>query len=293
MELEESREEILRKMQDLPADWWQTANAADALIKWFRRNIIGLLIAGLSDGEFQYSVYTGFLLLHEGKLLWLTAGHVVDEIESILYSENFEPSMICWLDDYGVQAANSVIVHRKDMAMRSWKQESLDFGIIVPSILDAGNLLSNNKVNVIEESIWRNLDQAVPEGYYAIGYPGPCTRHSPKRVSEKQILHSIEADLAILPVMEIPAPKDLSVSVSWSDEKAFYCKILPFKDLPGFDVEEIKGMSGGPILSVERDSNGRIKYRLIGIIQSWFRSESIIRAEPIGRIADAISSWLD
>lgn len=292
MELDESRDELLRKMQNLPADWWQTANSADALIRWFQRNIIGLLIAGLSEGQFQYSVYTGFLLRHRDHLLWLTAGHVVDEIESILSSKGFKPSRICWLDDYDNQNANAVLVHRKNMEMRSWKNENLDFGIIVPSLLDVGNLLSNNKVEVIEESIWKGLNQAEPEGYYAIGYPRPWTRHTPNRVSDKQILHSIEADLAILPIEQIPAPQDLADSESWSDDTAFYGKILPYKDFPEFDVEEVKGMSGGPILSVERDPSGRIRYRLVGIIQSWFRSKAIIRAEPIDRIAQAISDWM-
>ena len=93
--------------------------------------------------------------------------------------------------------------------------------------------------------------------------------------------------------MEIAPPGSLADIEKWSDEEAFYGKILPYTDFPEFEVEEVKGMSGGPILSVERDPDGRIRYRLVGIIQSWYRSESIIRAEPISRIAQAITGWLE
>jgi hypothetical protein len=164
MTLEESREDILRRMRNLPLDWWQSANAADALRQWFQQNIVGLLLAGISDAQFYYSVYTGFLLKHEEYLLWLAAGNIVEEIESVLSSNRFKITKFCWLDDYHIPDASVVIVHRKDMLMRSWKEDGLDFGIVVPSILDARNFLSNQKVEVIEEAIWKNLGQAEPEG---------------------------------------------------------------------------------------------------------------------------------
>lgn len=293
MNLDESRDEILRKVRNLPSNWWQSANAADALIRWFERNIIGLLLAGMVEGTFQCSVYTGFLLRHGKYLLWLTAGHIVDELDQILSSEKFEITKFCWLDNYDSPAANAVLVHRKDMPKRSWKDASSDFGVVLPSVLDAGNLLNNPSVEIIEESIWKNLSQADPEGYYAIGYPKSWTSHSSKKVSTSKILHSVEARLAILPLAEISPPSSLSHIPEWTDKQAFYGKILPFTDLPEFEVDDAKGMSGGPILSVERDPSGRIRYRLVGIIQAWYRSESVIRAEPISRIASAISTWLD
>jgi len=292
MALEESRDDILRMIRKLPSDWWQSVTSADALRDWFRRNIVGLLLAGFIDSQFQYSVYTGFLLRYKEHVLWLTAGHITEEIATALASNSFKLTKFCWLDDYHVSGANAVIVHRKDMHMRSWKDDGLDFGIIVPSILDAGNLFSNPDVEVVDETIWRNLAQANPEGYYAIGYPRPWTKHSSRRVSTKKMLHSVEVNLAILPLREITPPEKLSENESWSNEEAFYGKILPYTDYPEFEVDEIKGMSGGPILSVERDPDGRIRYRLVGIIQSWYRSESIVRAEPISKISQAIISWL-
>lgn len=68
--------------------------------------------------------------------------------------------------------------------------------------------------------------------------------------------------------------------------------MLPYLDFPEFDLDSTKGMSGGPILSVERDRDGKIRYRLVGIIQSFAPGQAIFRAEPINRVKELIDKWL-
>jgi hypothetical protein len=84
--MSKSPEEMIR---NFPSDWWQHARAIEELIKWFRTFIIGLLVGGAIKGEFRYFLYTGFLLYHKDKILWLTAGHVLDNLSQVLSSENF------------------------------------------------------------------------------------------------------------------------------------------------------------------------------------------------------------
>ena len=285
-------EEVRRKILDLPDDWWQTVSASQALMGWFKGHVVGLLVAGSTNSQFQYSFYTGFLLAHMQQVLWLTAGHVVEELQAILSSASFRVTQFCWLDNYDDPAAPVVPVHRRDMLMQSWRSSRLDFGAAVPSLLDTGNLLHNEKVHLMEETIWRNLKQASPEGYYAIGYPRPWTTHNEKPAQHSKVLHSLEANLACLPLRELPAPVEVVDDPSWSDPEAFYGEILPYTDLPAFEVDDIKGMSGGPVLSVERTTEGRVAYRLVGIVHSWFRPKGLIRAEPIHKIAEALNAWL-
>jgi len=286
-------DELARKMLELPPDWWQSANAARTLLQWFKRHIIPLLVAGSVGHEFQYCIYTGILLRHDQNIVWLTAGHVVDELVRFLSSSAFKLSKMTWLDGYEVAKAEAVPLHRTDIPMKSWRDAGLDVGAVLPSLLDVGNILRNEKVQTIDSGIWKNLSQASPEGYYAIGFPRPWSHHSKKLVLNKKVLHSVNADPACLPLKGIPPPPELADLPGWSDSEAFYGKILPYPDYPAFKVEEIKGMSGGPILSVERDPDGRIRYRLVGVIQSWAPSQSIIRAEPVHRVAEAIDAWLE
>lgn len=288
----DDQDALAAKMLQLPADWWQTAAAASTLVQWFKRHIIPLLVAGTVGHQFQYSVYTGILLRHDETIVWLTAGHVVDELIQLLSSSAFKLSAMTWLDDFEVAKAEAVPLHRTDIPMKSWRDIGLDIGAVLPSLLDVGNLLQNNSVKTIDAGIWKNLSQANVEGYYAIGYPRPWSQHSETPVPNNKILHSVKVNVACLPLKEISPPPEFSDDPVWSNPDAFYGKVLPYPDYPEFDLDNAKGMSGGPILSVERDPDGRIRYRLVGVIQSFARWQSIFRAEPINRVAEVIEDWL-
>jgi hypothetical protein len=286
-------DELAEKIRQLPQNWWQTTMAASTLIKPSRSHIIPLLAAGFVGREFQYSVYTGFLLKHGETIVWLTAGHVVDEVIQLLSSPNFQISTMMWLDDFDVKGAEGVRLHRTDIPMKSWKSSGLDFGAILPSILDVGNIFKNNKVRAINSGIWDHLSHVRPEGFYAIGFPRPLTDHKETLAIDNKILHSVKADLACIPLEEIAPPSEFSGEPLWSNPNAFYGKILPYLDYPAFSIDKLRGMSGGPVLSVQRTQEGNIEFRLVAMIQSWAWAQSIIRAEPINRIGNAIDEWLD
>jgi hypothetical protein len=290
---EEKTDEYAAKMLDLPPDWWQTATASSVLIQQFKKHLLPLLVAGSVNYQVQYNIYTGILLRHGETIVWLTAGHVVDELIQILSSPHFKLSAMAWLDGYEATQAGSVPLHRINIPMNSWRKTGLDIGAVLPSILDVGNLLKNNKVETINAGIWENLSQASPEGYYAIGFPRPWCHHSQKPAPNNKALNTVKADIACLPLEQIPPPQEFAGDAKWSDREAFYGRLLPYPDYPEFDLEDAKGMSGGPIISVERDPDGRIRYRLAGVIQSFARGQSIFRAEPVQRVAEAVDLWLE
>ncbi len=286
-------DDAAKAILQLPLDWWQSMHSASVLLQWFRSHVIPLLVAGEVNGTTQYNVYTGLLLEHKQTTVWLTAGHVIDELKQLLSSPTFKLSAMAWLDEFERENAESVRLHRTDIPMNSWRATGLDVGAAILSVLDAGNIKKNEKIFPINSRIWENLKQASPEGYYAIGFPRPWSTHSQKMLPNRKILHSVKADLVCLPLKEVVPPPEFADDPKWSDREAFYGEILPFTDNPKFEVDDIKGMSGGPILSVERDSKGRIGYRLVGIIQSWATAQSIIRAEPIHRVSQVIDEWLE
>jgi hypothetical protein len=287
--MSKSPEEMIR---DFPSDWWQQARAIEILIEWFKPFIVGLMVGGSVMGEFQYSLYTGFLLYHRDRLLWLTAGHVVDYLSQVLSSENFTLTVMRWLDDYKVPGAEAIPVNRPQLRMKSWTAEGLDFGAIVIPYLDAHSLLANQNVSVMEEGIWRNLKLASPEGYYVLGFPREWNDLKEIPVQDNKILRSIKADLACLPAQPISPPTDISDDAFWDKPGAFYGKLLEYPDNPNLKVENIKGMSGGPILSIERTENSQIAIRLVGIQSMWKPGVGVVRAEPIDAIATVLTEWI-
>lgn len=285
----ESPEEMLR---NLPPDWWQRALAIEELLKWFKEFIVGLLVGGSVNGKFQYFLYTGFLLHYKGNLLWLTAGHVVDNLSQILSSPNFSLSIMRWIDGYDVPGAEAIPVNHSNMLMKSWISEGLDFGAIVIPLLESQNLLANEKISVMEERIWRNLKYASPEGYYVVGFPRVWNDFKETPVKGNQVLRSIKANLACLPAQPISPPIDSSSETFWKHSGAFYGKIIQYPDRPNLKVEDIAGMSGGPVLSIERSEDSKIGIRLAGIQVEWKPDSGIVRAEPIDAVAKALDKWL-
>jgi hypothetical protein len=176
--------------------------------------------------------------------------------------------------------------------MKSWTSEDLDFGAIIIPFLDSQSLLANQNVSVMEERIWRNLNQASPEGYYVLGFPREWNDLREIPVKDNKILRSIKADLACLPAQLISLPADISDDTFWDKPGAFYGKLLEYPDNPDLRVENIEGMSDGLILSIERTENSQIAIRLVGIQSKWKPGSGIVRAEPIDAIAAVLAEWV-
>jgi hypothetical protein len=169
--------------------------------------------------------------------------------------------------------------------MFSGSEFGIDFGAIKIMGLDAQIMLNNNRTQVITELIWKDLHLAKPEGYYVLGYPQEWTDHHEVRLSDNQILNSFRANLACLPVRQIEYRGEFHTDKEfWNDPEAFYGQILPFVDESEHQPASVKGMSGGPLFSIERDPSDRIRYRLFGIQRSEDKDERLIRAEPIHKI---------
>ena len=174
----------------------------------------------------------------------------------------------------------------------SWKDEGLDIGIIIPSNLDIDNINRNKGIESINSKIWKNLYNAKPEGYFAVGLPRSLTNYSHEKFGNNKIKHTVTAEIICIPLEQREPPEILKNESNWSDMRAFYGKIKPYEDAPDLDIDDEKGMSGGPIFSIERDEDGKLRYRLVGIIHQASHSHMFIRAEPIDLIAEKLNSLI-
>ena len=284
-------DDLHEQIRQLPDNWWQTAQSASALVERFKFHLLGLLIGGYGRSGWEHEVYSGFLLDRNDNLLWVTAGHVVDRVFAIQESLDFQISVMAWLDWYEKPGATGVPVHDRSLEMKSWKAEGLDLGVVSIRGLDAGNLRANPKVRPVEEQIWKNLNEASIEGYYLIGFPEAWTDIRSRPAGEGKTRRSIRADIACLPVEELPRIEDHEGSGTEGSSDQFRGRIMPYLDLPDFDVQDIGGMSGGPILAVERTEIGQIAYRIAGLVSTWRSSDQQIQIVPIHLIVSAIESW--
>jgi hypothetical protein len=271
-------------MDYLPTDWWQRKSTCQILLDLFKRYLLGLFLSVEIEGKVQHGLYTGFLLFYRENLMWATAGHIIDEIRKIISNPNVRIIRMRWLDDSKISGAESVPVHNSNFRTYSTTDFGIDFGVVVITGLDRENILKNNRIEIMTEQGWKNLHLANPEGYYIIGYPKEWVETKEERLPNDRKLGSVLAYAACLPVKRIEYPGKHPTKEFWNDTRAFYGRILPYSDEPGHQPENIKGMSGGPLISIERTPNREFRYRLFGIQRSWDESTRSIRVEPIKNI---------
>jgi len=190
-------------LADFPDNWWQQRVTCQTLGEWFGHHLVGLFFSVEIEGKKQQALYTGLVLLYENSLLWITAGHAIDEIRSILSDSKIKIEIMRWLDGYVLEGAESIPVHNRKLNMFSATEFGIDFGAIMISGLDANNMMRNDRVQLITERIWKNLSSAKPEGYYIVGYPKEWTEYHETRLIDNRTFNSFRANIACLPVRQI------------------------------------------------------------------------------------------
>ena len=273
--------DLIRKLMALPSDWWRLSGVTSRLWEWFSQYIIGLAVSGEFSGHSFDYVLSGFLVSFDDLLLWVTAGHVIYDLKKELSHPAVRLTRLRWLDRFPISGAESIpiVSGLESFSSTEIDIQGVDFGVIRISGIEESNLRKNSKVQFSTQQAWKDPEKSNPEGFYLLGFP----RESFQITNESEDQPVMWVNLAILPVIRIQ-PKDKSCGPFWDDLDSFYGQIVPLADHSGSQPQDIAFMSGGPIISVERDPNSGIRYRLFAIQRSWLKGKRIIRGEMVYRI---------
>ena len=279
----------------LPADWWQKAASVALLIKEFRLHIVGLFIRGRAGTEHRSRIYTGFLLHHNERALWITAGHVIERLSDAITSPNFDVDEIHWVDTYPDQhltAAPAFFHHTKYM-MKSWRDGGPDLGALVLTALDQDSLAGNKNIRIFEITQRPQTLSSTNkyEGRYVVGFPEELIERTTTNPSETIKLHKVTPNLACLPIRPVAPPAGHMRDPFWDHPGMFYGEVLPYIDLPEAKLPDILGMSGGPILAIWQNDNNQFQYDLVGVQSTWLEPEQSIRAVPIDTALELLDAW--
>jgi len=274
-------------MLPLIDNWWQYKIVADKLAEWFSRHLLALYISFEVGGEARQEFFSGFLLRYNSYLLWITAGHVIDQIKRILSDKSLSVIRVRWADGVDIPRAEALPADPFDIGRNSFSllHDGIDFGAVLISGLNELNIVTNGRTQIMTERAWNLIDEAKPEGYYLLGYPDELNETSIKKTGN-QINGSAFAGLAYVPIQRIDKIASNENKEFWSKSSAFYGQMIPFIDAPDVHLESIVGMSGGPLLGIQRDNEGHIRYYLYGVQSGWLRGQRIIRAESVKQILE-------
>ncbi len=231
---------------------------------------------GQSEVERSHSFnVSGFVISVTDQWLWVTAGHIIDEVDKLL--RGGRTLTYCRFLDWGQSRKYHDTIPVEFESLRKGRiggDDDCDCAVF-PLSPSYRQMLESNGVVALDEAAWaappclekvdcclllgipheltvRQEDRA--PGLHRVEVCPTCTLHYVHPVSEPPPVFSPKAAPRIYGRIELRGPRHL---------------------------ESIEGMSGGPLLAVKRGSDGAIRYWVVGVQSSWHRPTCTIAAWPI------------
>lgn len=247
------------------------------LFKLFQRHFVALRVSFTKpDAAPKNAAYSAFIMSVADRWYLITAGHCIDEIAEAL-KQGF--SISCELFDnldINSKFKRSIPFAYEPSETISLVEFGADFGVI--ELRDMyRKLLAANDMEPLAEKGWRfRPENYEPFKYLLLGIPNELTRQQGQVIQYMPSIHPVEK---------------LAERPDYTDEPTvptFYGKIVL-----GDDLSSIRGMSGGPIFSLQ-EINGSVKYWLHALQSSWFASERVVVApliESLGYVLERVHEF--
>ena len=232
------------------------------IVSFFFRHVVPIKIT-VEKGEDKVTKFrTAFLLSVKEYWFLITAGHIIKSIDEAL-DQGYRITEFQLIDFLGENAKNSSpIPFVYDRNSNSYYDDGeIDFGVI-PLSQYYISLLKVNNLMPLSEEVWKHQPSA-PTIYLLIGIP--------------EVLEQREnGSIIIAPVMiGVEKVDEKPEGFGYTDYPLFYGKLSLPPDLPDID-----GMSGGPILAIQKDNQGQARYWVVALQSSWLPETHYIKAFP-------------
>lgn len=223
-------------------------------------------------------LFSGFVLDLGGYWIWVSAGHVQEDIENLLrYDEVKTPRfrLIDTLHGESITEHPVVFDYLGAPKGRYYREDQgWDYGLVFLRPFYVRQLVKNN-IRPVDHLNWKGRPEEFDE-YYLLGLPNERVSSTPS------------GDLSVVPTM---------ITLTRIVEKPDYYKhhTLPMFYAtidPGNAFESIVGMSGGPIFGVRKLTDGRGNYYFLAIQSGWDK-KSLICASFLDHLAAVAAQAID
>jgi len=248
---------------------------------------VGYLATHPHTGKRIYGHVSGFLISVEGTWFFITAGHVITDLE-----EGFKQGYTIdqWhIDDSGMASTEQQRIPfpfpftRVDTVVMDDEAER-DYAAIRIKSLFRDLLQKNGKAAMAEDQWsaepWQNGPPFDVLAYCLVGVPSEQVSQTDP--DDPFLIQKSVAFLEIIP-MERPI-----LQRGKTNELTLYGKIQ--EDLTdekaGITLESIKGMSGGPFLAQGVGTDHTLKTAVVAVQSSWIKSERVVIGYKISSFGD-------
>lgn len=269
-------------------------NATDELssdsdwLKFFCRHLLALCITFELDNEQcrkgtpRFAAYAGTLIRIRDTYCFLTAGHILREVERALRSEIVEIKNVVLADTFGNGQFDE---HPIPFDLRGARlfyidddAEGLDFGVILlePQYL---RLLAANGIVAIEEVNWAHQSNLSFDGYAMLGLPAEFTSDF---VSSSGVG---VVSPTMFGIARLETPPHGSVTTR-------HTRFVGHVDAEALGLKGIEGMSGGPIFGFKLDEQ-HPRYWVVALQSCWNRAHGVVYGCPVPILASFLTKWAD
>jgi len=252
-------------------------------LQFFCRHLVALCVTyettGTdSDQPPRFAAYSGTLIQIQGNVCFLTAGHVLRQVEDALKSDRVAINNAVLADTFGL---SRVCEHPIPFDLKNARlfsidnvEEGLDFGVIVLEPYYVRLLASNGTV-ALKEQNWIHQSTVKFDGYAMLGLPQEFTSDHVTNLGEGTVsptmfrVHRLKS-----PPDDRPPTLHPQFAGQLDQELA---------------IKSVKGMSGGPIFGFRLGPE--ISYWVVALQSSWDPNTRIVYGCLLPILASLITKW--
>jgi hypothetical protein len=227
--------------------------------------------------------YSGFILSIQGVWCLATAGHALKELEQHINNETIKIIKCAILDYFGPNAKSHEPVPFDYVKAPKYfidnDKAGLDDGLIYLSRYYQG-LLEANGIVPVSEKDWKNLHKIEFGIYMMIGLPQKFIKTDVKKKHEK-----LEIQVSMHPTAIVVDKLDEIPSNATKTKYPHFIGKIPDECL----LDDIDGMSGGPILGFTKEGN---KYYIVAIQSSWLPTSKTIFGCPLPLLGEFVETMV-
>jgi hypothetical protein len=224
----------------------------------------------------RFVTCSGTLLLIEGALYFLTAGHVLKELRGLRDNSQVVIENASLADVFGDKRVSDTPIpfDLKNAYLSFIDDEAmgLDFGVI-PIGPHHARLLQKNGMVALAEENWIGQGQVEIEGYTMLGFPAERTS---ARISGFSTVHIETTMFAVRRLFD------------QDHRKTFYPRFIGQLD-HNLSLKSIEGMSGGVIFGFQ--SKPQLRYWVVAIQSSWEPKTRIVYGCSLPVLGSLMTHW--
>jgi hypothetical protein len=239
----------------------QTIPSNEDIIALFSKHFVPIHFYFLKGEKEHHAVISTFLISIRNAWFLITAGHCLRDVKDNIekYGCILKKSQLIDYGGMNSRHRHGVPFDYESAPKLDVKDEKYDYGIIYLNTYYV-DLLKKNNVVPLNEEVWEKQPRD-PEFYFLLGVPGKLTEVHNDTITITTSINFVEKC------------EQKPEIFGKTEAPTFYGKISLDEK-----VQDIEGMSGGPIFSFKRTESGQLKYWLHAIQSRWIKRQKLIAA---------------